>query len=149
MEISFRFISFLFLIPLAQSQQISSFDFVETNTFDWTEHASMHACRYLSRNMQLWILFFEVTIKFRSCRKIYPTIFFHDKAVAQWTAIILLLSLIMTPVCLPCATTWRCSVYISVYMCSLSSSDLLWNITRVKFTHQLKTPICFCQRKDR
>ena len=33
-EISFRFISCLFLIPLAQSQQISSFDFVETNMFD-------------------------------------------------------------------------------------------------------------------
>ena len=33
-EISFRFISSLFLIPLAQSQQISSFDFVETNMFD-------------------------------------------------------------------------------------------------------------------
>ena len=33
-EISFRFISSLFLIPVAQSQQISSFDFVETNMFD-------------------------------------------------------------------------------------------------------------------
>ena len=34
LKISFRFISSLFLIPLAQSQQISSFDFLETNMFD-------------------------------------------------------------------------------------------------------------------
>ena len=160
MEISFRFISSLLLIPLAQSQQISSFDFVETNTFDceFSYRIRKYACLSisysfnLSRKVQLWILFFEVTIKFRSCRKIYPAIFFHDKAVAQWTAIITLkwedsntqllmelLPQIMTPVChLPYATTWRCSVYISVYMCSLPSSDLLWNITWVSLlTHWL------------
>ena len=34
LKISFRFISSLLLIPLAQRQQISSFDFVETNMFD-------------------------------------------------------------------------------------------------------------------
>ena len=77
MEISFRFISSLFLIPLAQSQQISSFDVVETDTFhcEFSYRIRKYACLSisysfnLSRNMQLRILFFEVTIKFRSCRK--------------------------------------------------------------------------------
>ena len=40
LKISFRFLSSLFLISLAQSQQISSFDFVETNMFDMRDKST-------------------------------------------------------------------------------------------------------------
>ena len=65
---------------------------------------------------RIFIIYIEIGL-FRSCRKFYLTNFFYDEAVAQWTAYTLnwedsstqllmeLLPPIMTPVCLPYATT--------------------------------------------